>query len=86
LERRYECITIHNSGKLISEPNHVAKLFHTYFTEIAQWLQCNFIPGIHKYNNGHQRFSASIFFKPTNTDEIMTIIKDLKKPKSKWIK
>jgi hypothetical protein len=45
-------------------------------------LQCNFIPGTRKYTNGHQRFCASIFFTPTNIDEIMTIIKDLKNQKS----
>jgi len=39
------------------------------------------MPGTRKYTNGHQRFCASIFFTPTNIDEIMTIIKELKNQK-----
>jgi len=47
MEKRYVCITLNKIGKLIFEPTQVAKSLHTYFTEIAQWLQCTFIPGTH---------------------------------------
>jgi ribosome-binding factor A len=35
-----------------------------------------------KYSNGNQKLSASIFFTPTNDDDITTIIKDLNNKQS----
>jgi hypothetical protein len=35
-----------------------------------------------KYPNGNQKLSVSMFFTPTNDDEITAIIKDLKNKKS----
>jgi hypothetical protein len=35
-----------------------------------------------KYSNGNQELSASIFFTPTNDDEIAAVIKGLKKKQS----
>jgi Notch-like protein len=51
-------------------------------TEIAERLQFNCIPGVLKYSNGNKKRSASIFFTPTNDNEITTIIKDLKNKQS----
>jgi hypothetical protein len=61
-EGRYEFIIIYDNGKRISDPSQVAKLFNTYFTKIAEWLQCNFIPGTLMYSNSNQKLCASIFF------------------------
>jgi hypothetical protein len=47
LENRYVRITLNKNGKLIFEPTQVVKSLNTYFTEIAEWLQCTFIPGTH---------------------------------------
>ena len=77
-KKTYAPIVIEKNGNLISEPKHVAELFNAYFTEIAERLQGNCTPGVLKYSNGNQKLSASVFFTPTNDDEITTIIKDLK--------
>jgi hypothetical protein len=80
-DRRHESIVI-NNGYVVSEPTQVATLFSTYFTETVERLQCNFTPGIPEYSNTNTKVSASIFFTPTNDEEITSIIKDLKNKKS----
>jgi hypothetical protein len=77
-KKKYAPIVIEMNGNLISEPKYVAKLFNAYFIEIAERLQGNCTPGVPKYSNSNQKLSASIFFTPTNDDEITAIIKDLK--------
>jgi hypothetical protein len=77
-KKKYAPIFINKYRNLISEPKYVAKLFNAYFTEIAERLQGKCTPGVLKYSNGNQKLSASIFFTPTNDDEITTILKDLK--------
>jgi hypothetical protein len=81
-DRRHKSITINNNGYVVSEPTQVATLFSTYFTEIVERLQCNFTPGTPEYSNTNAKVSASIFFTPTNDEEITSIIKDLKNKKS----
>jgi hypothetical protein len=82
-DRRHECIAINNNGYVVSEPTQVATLFSTYFTETVERLQCNFTPGTPEYSNTIAKVSASIFFTPTNDEEITgIIIKDLKNKKS----
>jgi hypothetical protein len=60
--RGYDPITIKNNGKLVSEPTQVAKLFNSYFIEIAEKLQRNFNLGTDEHTTVNQITSLSIFY------------------------
>jgi Notch-like protein len=81
-DRRHESIAINSNGYVISESTQVATLFSTCFTEVVERLQCNFTPGTPEYSNTNSKVPATIFYTPTNDEEITSIIKDLKNKKS----
>jgi hypothetical protein len=78
LKRGYNPITIINYGRLMSETTQVAKLFSSYFIEIAEKLQHNFNPWTNAHTTVNQKLSCSILFALTNHDKITAVIKGLK--------
>jgi hypothetical protein len=72
---------MYKNGNLISEPNHVAKLFNAYFTEIAERLQSSFTPGV--LND----VDNSCSYIPSVIEELMSMIhwwNDSKRRKLKY--
>lgn len=61
LKRVYNPITIINNGRLMSETTQVAKLFSSYFIEIAEKLQHNFNPWTNAHTIVNQKLLAQYF-------------------------
>lgn len=81
LKARYETINIKQNGEFISDPTNVAQLFNTYFTETAGKLQINFESEAIQHKVSKLNLLTSIFLTPTDDDEIISVIKELKNKK-----
>ena len=82
LKASYETINIKENGEFISDPTNVAQLFNTYFTETAGKLQNNFESEATQHKVSKLNLSTSIFLTPTDDEEIISVIKELKNKKS----
>jgi hypothetical protein len=88
LKASYETINIKENGEFISDPTNVAQLFNTYFTETAGKLQGNFKSEAIQHKVRKLTLSTSIFLTPTDAEEIISVIEELKNKKSSgldWI-
>jgi hypothetical protein len=86
LKASYETINIKENGEFISDPTNVAQLFNTYFTEIVGKLQSNFESKAIQHKGSKLNLSTSIFLTPTDDEEIISLIKELKNKKIRWFR
>jgi hypothetical protein len=82
LKARYETIDIKENGEFISDPTNVAQLFNTYFTQTAGKLQSNFESEAIQHKVTKLNILTSIFLTPTDNEEIISVIKELKNKKT----
>ena len=75
--------TLMSEGKEITAPNLIADEFNNYFTNIGPKLANNINSNIGHFSDYlSEPFNKSLFFTPTNPNEILNIVRSLKSSKS----